>query len=50
MKLPTWAWIGMAVLLVFGLYQYNKARSAKAELEALKNPAGDAGAGDAGGN
>ena len=45
MKLPTWAWIGMAVLLVFGLYQYNKARSAKAELDALKS--GDAG-GDAG--
>jgi len=47
MKLPTWAWIGMVVLLVFGLYQYNKRRAATAEVEALKAAAAG-GAADAG--
>jgi hypothetical protein len=35
MKLPAWAWAGMAVLLIFGLYQYNTAKTAKAELAKL---------------
>lgn len=39
MKLPTWAWVGMAVLLVFGLYHYNRARTFKKQLDAASTPA-----------